>query len=191
LEGDIKINTREGEVKLKMAKKDKKESKKVLERSYNVPLRKEYLKAPNWKRTPKAVRALRAFITRHTKSDNIKLGKYLNNFMWKNGIKNPPHHVKINIVKTEDGLVKAELVGAPKEEPLIPKKPAKEEEPKKPKLDELGRLEEKKEEKSEKAKEIEKEERKEIQKEHPKVHAPKQPKAPKNVERHPTGPKSQ
>jgi large subunit ribosomal protein L31e len=175
-----------------MAKKEKKESKKVLERSYNVPLRKEYMKAPNWKRTPRAVKAIRDFVKKHAKSDNIKIGKYLNDFMWKHGMKNPPHHVKIDITKTEDGLVKAELVGAPKEEPVEIKKPK--EAPKKP--EDLtaaaaqleGKISGKKEEKQEKAKEVEKQEIKELKKEHPKEHAPKQPKAPKQVEQHPTAP---
>ncbi len=40
-------------------------------------------------------------------------------------------------------------------------------------------------------KEIQKEEIKELRKEQPKVHAPKQPPQPKNVEQRPTAPKSQ
>ena len=178
-----------------MAKKEDKKKKIVLETSYNVPLRKEYMKAPNWKRTPRAVKAIKAFVTRHAKSDNIKIGKYLNDFMWKHGIKNPPHHVKVDVTKDEDGLVKVEIVGAPKEEPKLEKPPKKEGEPKKPPEDlttAAAALEEKlsgkKEEKTEKAKEVEKQEIKELKKEHPKIHAPKQPTAPKNVEKHPTAP---
>ena len=49
------------------------------------------------------------------KSENIKLGKYLNQELWKNGPKNPPSKVKINVTK-EENLVKAELIGAPEEE---------------------------------------------------------------------------
>ena len=37
-----------------MAKEKIKEPKVVLERTYNVPLRKEWLKAPKWKRAKKA-----------------------------------------------------------------------------------------------------------------------------------------
>lgn len=176
-----------------MAKKEKKESKKVLERNYNIPLRKEYMKAPNWKRTPRAVKAIRDFVVKHAKSDNVKIGKYLNDFMWKHGIKNPPHHVKVDVTKTEDGLTKVELVGAPKEEPVEVKK-SKEEAPKKPEglaaaATQLeSKISGKKEEKKEVAKDVEKEEIKELKKEHPKTHAPKQPKAPKTVEKHPTAP---
>jgi len=182
-------------INLKMAKKEDKKKKIVLEKSYNVPLRKEYMKAPRWKRTPRAIKAIKSFIARHAKSDNIKIGKYLNDFMWKHGMKNPPHHVKVDVTKDEDGLVKAELVGAPKEEPKLEKPSKKEGEPKKPPEDlttAAAQLEKKlsgkKEEKTEKAKEVEKQEIKELKKEHPKERAPKQPAAPKQVEQHPTAP---
>ena len=91
---------------------EKKEAapKTVLERVYNVPLRKEYQKAPNWRRTPKAVKALRQFISKHMKSENVLIGKYANLELWKHGIKNPPHHIKVNALKDDKGVVKAELV---------------------------------------------------------------------------------
>ena len=94
-----------------MAKKET--TKTVLERVYNVPLRKEYMKAPNWKRTPKAVRALREFIAKHMKSDNVIIGKYANQLLWKDGIKNPPHHIKVNAVKDDKDKVMVELVDLP------------------------------------------------------------------------------
>ena len=87
----------------------------TLERTYNVPLRKEFLKVPKYKRAKKAVKALKQFLVKHMKSDNVKIGKYLNDEIWKHGIKNPPHHVKLNAVKDKEGLVTAELVGAPVE----------------------------------------------------------------------------
>ena len=114
----------------------------ILERTYNVPLRKEFLKVPKYKRAKKAVKALKEFLVKHMKSDDVKIGKYLNDEIWKHGIKNPPHHVKLNAVKDKDGLVTAELVGAPVEE--------KEEDEKKEetkKVEEKPKVEEKKEEK--------------------------------------------
>ena len=87
---------------------------KTLERVYNVPLRKEYRKGPRWKRTKKAVRALREFLTKHMRSENVKLGKELNEELWKHGIRNPPHHVKVTATKDEKGVVKAELFGVEK-----------------------------------------------------------------------------
>lgn len=102
-----------------------------MERTYNIPLRKEFSKTPRWKRTNKAVSALRSFISRHMKSDVIKIGKNLNNFLWKHGIKNPPHHVKVNLVKEDDGVVKAELFGHKYEE-LTKEEMEKKQEKKKP-----------------------------------------------------------
>lgn len=93
-----------------MAKEEAK-AKVVLERTYNVPLRREFVKSPRYKRTNKAVSALRQFIAKHMKSDNVKLGKNLNDALWRDGIKNPPHHVKINVIKDDKGVVRAELVG--------------------------------------------------------------------------------
>src|SRR3989339_990072 len=87
-----------------------------IERTYNIPLRKEWLKVPRYKRTNKAVIALKAFLLRNMKTSEIKIGPYLNKRMWERGIKNPPHHVKVNVVKDEKGIVTAELFGAPVEE---------------------------------------------------------------------------
>lgn len=108
-----------------MAKND---SKLVLERTYNVPLRKEYQKVAYWKRTKKAVTAMRQFIIKHMKSENVKLGKELNDKLWQHGIRNPPHHVKITVTKNDQGEVRAELFGITKKELKETKKPVKKEE---------------------------------------------------------------
>lgn len=102
----------------------------TLERTYNVPLRKEYLKTPNWKRTKKAVAGLRKFLKRHMKSEDIKLGKELNEKLWEHGIKNPPHHVKITATKDDKGVVRAELFGIVKKETKKEARKAKAEEKK-------------------------------------------------------------
>lgn len=86
-------------------------AEKTLERVYNIPLRKEYLKVPYWKRTKKAVVATRQFLQKHLKAKEVKLGTKLNEVLWEKGIKNPPHHIKVTVVKDEKGIVKAELFG--------------------------------------------------------------------------------
>lgn len=91
-----------------------KTTEKSLERTYNVPLRKEYMKAPRWNRTKKAVTALRQFLAKHMKSENVLLSKGLNEEMWKHGIQNPPHHVKVKAVKDDKGVVKADLFAVEK-----------------------------------------------------------------------------
>jgi len=135
-----------------MAKKKEKEAKIVLERTYNVPLRREWIKVPRYKKAAKAIRGLREFLIKHMKPGldekgkiQVKLGKYLNEEVWKRGIKNPPHHIKVEAKKDEKGLVTAELFGAPKEE-------KKEELKKKEKKSEKKESEEKKEVKTEEKK---------------------------------------
>ena len=104
----------------------KKVEETKIERTYNVPLRKEFMKVPRWRKTQKAVKALREFLSKHMKSENIKLSKEVNEQLWKHGIRNPPHHIKVNVSKDSEGLVKAELYGVKKEEKKAPKKEVKE-----------------------------------------------------------------
>ncbi len=193
-----------------MAKKKEEKKKIILERVYNVPLRKEFLKVPKYKRSKKAITALKQFLVRHMKSDKIKIGRYANLNIWKDGIRNPPHHIKVVAKKDEEGIVIAEIEGAPVEKPVEPvkkkgakkevsvdekKEEGKKEEKKEGEeniVEEFKKLEVKtekaKEEKSEKAKEIQKEEINELKKEHPKQHAPKDVVKDKKVEAKPVAP---
>lgn len=182
-----------------MAKKEA-ASKTVLERVYVIPLRRETLKVPPFRKANKAVKTVRDFIKRHMKSENVAVGKYLNLHIWNHGAKNPPHKVKVNAAKDDKGKVFVELVDAPKEKPKVEEKKkeikkgekiVKEAEfAEKPEEKIEKKVEEIKEEKAEEAKKIEKEEIRELQKEHPKHHAPKMPAMPKQQEAHPTAPKS-
>ena len=166
----------------KKAKKSEK-TEIVLERVYNVPLRKEWLKAPKYKRAKKAVNALQQFISKHMKSDDVKIGKHANLLIWKHGIKNPPHHINVKAVKDSKGVVTVELEGVKLKErvPSILKKArAKwEKKEKKKKAEEAAKPKKKevKDEKKDEAKAIEKEELKELKQEsksNPKEqHAPK------------------
>ncbi len=98
-----------------------KESKNT-ERTYNVPLRKEYLKVASWRRTEKAVTAVKDFLVRHMKSKEVKLSKPLNEKLWEHGIKNPPHHIKITVNKDAEGVVRAKLYGEKDETAVKAKK---------------------------------------------------------------------
>jgi|SRR3989338_2610050 len=182
-----------------MAKKEE-TSKIILERDYVIPLRRETLKVPNFKKANKAMKTIRIFISRHMKSDNMMIGKYLNLEVWKHGAKNPPHKVKITASKDDKGMVFVELAGAPKEELKAEekKKPAKKGEKEIKEAEFKEKPEEKlekqaeaaKEEKAETAKKIEQEEMKELKKEHPKMHPQKMPPKEKFQQPHPTAPKS-
>jgi len=93
----------------------KKETKKI-ERTYVIPLRREFQKVPIWRKTEKAIVAAKEFLVRHMKSEEVRLSKEVNEYIWRHGIKNPPHKVKVNVEKDEDGVVTAYLFGTKKEE---------------------------------------------------------------------------
>ncbi len=138
----------------------------ALERIYNVPLRKEFMKAPKYKRAKKAVTALKQFLMKHMKSTDVKIGRRLNLAIWEKGIKNPPHHIKVNAFKDDSGIVKAELEGFDYKE--LTKEDKEKAAKKKPK-----KIEEKKEE----PKEDKKKDKEEVKPEEPKKEEPKQEKA--------------
>jgi len=92
------------------------------ERIYTIPLRREFIKAPSYRKTKKALTAIKQFLKKHMKAEKVKIGKYLNLELWKHGRKNPPARIKIkatkDMVKIKDKniiLVKAELINAPVE----------------------------------------------------------------------------
>lgn len=92
------------------------------ERIYTIPLRKEFMKAPSYRKTKRALKAVKEFLIKHMKAEEVKIGKYLNLELWKHGRKNPPPRIKIkaikDIIKIKDKdiiVVKAELINAPVE----------------------------------------------------------------------------
>ncbi len=127
-----------------------KESKTVLERTYTVPLRAAFRNAPSYRKANRAVKELRAFLARHMKSEDVRLGQHVNDFLWRHGIANPPPRVTVRAVKDEEDVVRAELEGKEYKESVRPI--PKEEEPGTLKERLLGKKEDEGEEKPEKAK---------------------------------------
>jgi len=82
-----------------------------IKRTYNIPLRSGFVKKPKYRRSKVCMRIIKEFLAKHMKSEDIKLGPKLNEEVWKHGIKNPPHHVKIDVIKDKEGSVRAELFG--------------------------------------------------------------------------------
>ncbi len=82
----------------------------VVVKDYVIPLRRSFINASVKNKTPRALRAVVSFVKRHLKVDNVKIGKHLNEFIWRNGIENPPSKVKVS-VKLEEGVAKVELQG--------------------------------------------------------------------------------
>jgi ribosomal protein L31E len=83
------------------------ETKQHLERTYVIPLKKEWSKVPSYKRTRKAIVAIKQFVARHMKVydrdlDKIKVDKYLNNQIWSRGSTNAPTRVKVKAIQEKD-----------------------------------------------------------------------------------------
>ena len=85
----------------------------TIERIYIIPLRREWLKAPKYRRAKKAVTGVKDFLIRHMRAtpETVKLGIHLNEEIWKHGMKNPPSRVKVNVIKDDKNVVTAELFG--------------------------------------------------------------------------------
>jgi len=94
-------------------------------RTYTIPLRKAFQKAPKYKRSKRAITEVRIFLKKHMKTEDVNIGKHLNEEVWSRGIRNPPHHVKVDVTKDDEGKVSAELFGAPVEVKKEDKKTAK------------------------------------------------------------------
>jgi len=85
----------------------------ALERTYIIPLRRGWLKAPRYRRAKKAINTIKEFLVRHMKSEDVRLMPELNLEVWKHGMRNPPSRIKVNVVKDDKGVVKAQLFGSP------------------------------------------------------------------------------
>ena len=171
----------------------KEESKIVLERTYTIPLSRELLKVPYYKKAKKAVRAVQKFLSKHMKSDDVRLMRQLNMKLWENGMKNPPKNIKVTTTKDDKGVVRAELFGAKAEKSKESKKPIK---GAKKVIDaEAKTIEEKSHQSAQnikKGENAEKEDIAELKKELPKTHhhPQKQPKVAKEQPLHQQAPKS-
>jgi large subunit ribosomal protein L31e len=76
----------------------------VEERIYTIPLRKVW-GPPRGKRTPRAMRLLRAFVKRHMKAENVEISNEVNEELWARGIRKPPREIKVRLVKDKEGRV--------------------------------------------------------------------------------------
>lgn len=91
---------------------------KILEREYTIPLRKFWLKAPEYERMRIAIRTIKRFIAKHMKVldrelSNVKLDVFFNNDLWFRGKRHPPSKIKIK-AKKEGDIVKVNFAEIPK-----------------------------------------------------------------------------
>jgi len=120
------------------------------ERTYIIPLRREFLKVAYYKKSRRAKDAVKKFIARHLRAKEVKIGIHLNEKIFENGRKNPPPKIKVKAIKEGD-IARVELPEFPFETPKpeeskektkgAPKETKKEEEIKtEHKLEEKGKV---------------------------------------------------
>ena len=85
----------------------------MIERTYIIPLRKEFQKVPTYKKSKKAAKTVKEFVSRHMKTEieRVKVLNEVNNYVWKHGIRNPPPRVNVVCRKDEKGTVLVQLFG--------------------------------------------------------------------------------
>ncbi|HEX4919996.1 MAG TPA: 50S ribosomal protein L31e, partial [Candidatus Bathyarchaeia archaeon] len=76
----------------------------VEEKFYDLNLRRIW-NAPREKRTPRAVRFLREFVSHRMKTDEVKLSEEANSMLWQRGISKPPRKIRIRVIKDKEGKV--------------------------------------------------------------------------------------
>jgi large subunit ribosomal protein L31e len=81
-----------------------------LRREYIIPLRRNFITAPKWRRSKKAVAVLKDFVIKHMKCENVIVCAELNEHIWRRGAKHPPGKVEVVALKTQVGNEEKVLV---------------------------------------------------------------------------------
>jgi large subunit ribosomal protein L31e len=85
-----------------------KKSEVTLERVYNIPLRRVWVKVSRITRANRSVTEVRDFVKRHTKAKEVKVSQNVNSLIWASGIKKPPGMITVK-VKVEAGIASVRL----------------------------------------------------------------------------------
>ncbi|KAJ3415841.1 60S ribosomal protein L31 [Chytridiales sp. JEL 0842] len=85
-----------------MAKDTKKSAKKstlneVVTREYTIHMHKHVHGRTFKKRTPHAIKVIRAFAAKTMGTSDVRLDPSLNNYVWKRGVKSVPHRIRVRL----------------------------------------------------------------------------------------------
>lgn len=78
------------------------------EKTFTIPLRKEFSKKPIYRRAKKAVTAVKEYAMQHLKVKIVKIGPQLNTKIWERGRRHPPAKIKVK-GHVDDGVAYVEL----------------------------------------------------------------------------------
>lgn len=81
---------------------------KELERIYTIPLRK-VMHSPRNHRTDRAVRAVKTYLSKHMKSEEIWIDNAVNEKLWERGMYRIPSKIRVRALKFDDGVVEVTL----------------------------------------------------------------------------------
>jgi large subunit ribosomal protein L31e len=79
------------------------------EKIFTIPLRDVFDK-PRTKRAELAMDVIKAYLLKHMKTEDVKIGSSINHEIWKRGMQKPPRKVRIHAIK-EDNAVYTEMMG--------------------------------------------------------------------------------
>ncbi len=136
-------------------KKSKSQENNKSFKEYTVPLRNKWHNTVRYRKAEKAVKCLKEYMARHMKIydrdlNKVKLDKYVNETLWKRGVKKPPAKIKVKARKNDEGIVEVKLAEIPRDiEMRIKKEKEKEKEAKKEKESEKAAKEKETSEKEE------------------------------------------
>jgi len=106
----------EEEAKPPSREKKAEEEEIVEERIYTIPLGKAWIAPPN-RRTPRAMRMIRSFVTKHMKLEvrgkeeeeeepkRLIVSNEVNERVWSRGIEKPPRKIRVRVAKDKEGNV--------------------------------------------------------------------------------------
>ncbi len=80
---------------------DKKKDAVSVEKVYTIPLRSAWKGATRVKKTKRSVSAVRQFVEKHTKAEDVKISEKLNSALWVSGAKKPLHKVMVKVNVSE------------------------------------------------------------------------------------------
>lgn len=93
------------EVEPKTEEKVEEEAIEVVEeKMLTIPFGRVWVR-PHRKRTPAAIRYLKAFVKRHMKGEEIKISNEINETVWSRGISKPPRKLRVKVVKDKEGSI--------------------------------------------------------------------------------------
>ena len=80
----------------------------MAEKVYTIPLKRRVVKHPRVRRAPRGITLIREFLEKHTKAEEVKVSKGINELLWKHGPKKPPGKIKV-AVEVKEGKAFARL----------------------------------------------------------------------------------